>query len=366
MKKLILTVKNVLLLFFIVILGIVAYYTFMVGINDYNVKNVFYKSKSDIDYKVYLYDNKYFDDDFLPSGRTYISSLIDYIDVDFKYKLNFDNLVSGDYTYYINGTILADKASGNGNDAYWSKSYTLKAPEVIKYDKENGFDINTNIKIDYQKYNKLLNSFKNTYGLSIDGKFKVDFVIESNSSTDEIKSKMPVKTVASLIIPLTQKVIDLSIDLDNVDVTNSFSEKYKVNDNLHKTFCIIAGVILVIDLILVILLLKSIRKVYLSQTEYDKQLRKILGTYDGIIVNVDKIPSVSDMKVIQVSSFEELIDAHSEVRRPINFVELEKGKKSKFVLSSENMVWEYTLAFEEEKDKIEKKEKTKTKKKEKR
>ena len=243
MKRLILTVKNVFLLFLIVILGIVAYYTFMIGINDYSITNVFYKSKSDIDYKVYLYDNKYFEEEFLPKGRTYISSLINYIDVDFNYKLKFDNLVTGDYVYYIRGTILADKVSGNGENAYWSKTYVLKQPEVIKYDKKEGFDIKDNVKIDYQKYNKLLSSFKNAYGLSIDGKFKVEFVIESNNSTDEISQRMPVKTIASLNIPLTQKVIDLSIDLDNVDETNSFSEKIKINDNLHLAFCIVAGVL---------------------------------------------------------------------------------------------------------------------------
>ena len=357
MKKLIWTVKNVLLLFFIVILGIISYYTFMVGVNDYNIINVFYKSKSNIDYKVYLYDNKFFEEEYLPMGRTYISSLIDYIDVDFDYKLNFDNFVTGDYVYYVNGTIIADKVSGSGNGAYWSKSYVLKQPEVIKYDKENGFEIKDSLKIDYQKYNKLLSSFKNAYGLSIDGKFKVEFIIESNSVTDEIKQRMPIKSVASLNIPLTQKVIDLSIDLDNVDVTNSFSEMSKINDNLHLAFCIIAGIITLVDVILMFILLKNIRKIYLSQTEYDKQLSRILSTYDGIIVNVDKLPSVTGMKVISVSSFEELIDAHGEVRKPINFVEIEKGKKSKFILSSENMVWEYTLVSEEKKEKVKKKEK---------
>ena len=93
---------------------------------------------------------------------------------------------------------------------------------------------------------------------------------------------------------------------------------------------------------------------------------RILNTYDGIIVNVKELPKTSDMKVITVSEFEELIDAHSEVRKPINFVELEKGKKSKFVLTSENMVWEYTLMSEDAKEDKKEKVKSKTKKKEKR
>ena len=72
-------------------------------------------------------------------------------------------------------------------------------------------------------------------------------------------------------------------------------------------------------------------------------LRKILSSYDSIIVNVSNVPSLDDLKIIEVNSFNELIDAHSEVRMPINYCEEVENYKSVFVLVSNNIAWIYTL-----------------------
>ena len=66
-----------------------------------------------------------------------------------------------------------------------------------------------------------------------------------------------------------------------------------------------------------------------------------MTTYDSIIVNVKDKPNIEDYNVIEVESFEELIDAHSELRMPINFYEEEN--KSIFILLNENTAWTYTL-----------------------
>ena len=70
-------------------------------------------------------------------------------------------------------------------------------------------------------------------------------------------------------------------------------------------------------------------------------MKKILKVYDSILVEVETIPNLSKFDIISVKNFEELIDAHSEVRRPINFVYQKEGVK--FLLISEGMVWIYNL-----------------------
>ena len=144
-----------LILIIITVIGIISYYLISAGINSYIIKEVSYKEKSDIDYKVYLFDNNFFDAPYIEKGKTYISSLIDYIDIEMKYNLNFSELVSGKYIYYVNGTILANKPNSN-NDTYWNKTYTLVEPQIVEYDSNKGFDFITNIKVDYQKYNNIL------------------------------------------------------------------------------------------------------------------------------------------------------------------------------------------------------------------
>ena len=61
---------------------------------------------------------------------------------------------------------------------------------------------------------------------------------------------------------------------------------------------------------------------------------------------------MNDLKVIEVNTFSELIDAHSEVRMPINYYEEVADCKSVFVLVSTNMAWVYTLINHEYEKKL--------------
>ena len=54
--------------------------------SNYSQDVVNYVENSSIDYKVYLKKNNYFDTPFLEKNKVYITSLIDYIDIDFSYK----------------------------------------------------------------------------------------------------------------------------------------------------------------------------------------------------------------------------------------------------------------------------------------
>jgi hypothetical protein len=78
-----------------------------------------------------------------------------------------------------------------------------------------------------------------------------------------------------------------------------------------------------------------------NDNKYYTELKKILSTYDGIIVNVSSLPDLDKFNVIKVRSFEELLDAHSEVRLPINYYP--QKHKATFILVNDTMLWMYTL-----------------------
>lgn len=335
--------KYLLLSIIIIVIGIVSYYFIMMGLNSFSSKSVSYTGKSNVDYKVYLFKNNFFEQPYLEKDKTYISSLIDYIDIDFNYNLSFDNMVYGSYTYYVNGTIAAKKPQSETGSSYWSKTYTLKGPETINYDKDKGFSFNTNVKVDYQKYNELLKDFKKEYGLSFDGIFKVELVIKSVNETDILSDDIVVESFSQLNIPLTQQAIDLSIDLSNNDDNKTVVEKVRIRDFTHTMFTIIGILLLIVDVFLIYILFRAVRLIYIRQSQYYKKLKKILTTYDSIIVNVSNYPDLSDLNVIEVNSFSELVDAHSEVRMPINYYEFVHNYKSEFILIGQGIAWVYTL-----------------------
>lgn len=343
--------KYIFYLFIAIVFSLFSLYYFKMGLKNTYQEEVSYKSSSNVSYKVYLLENDYFDEPYLGMNRTYISSLINYIDINFNYNLNFSNFVSGKYTYYIKGIIAADKVKDD-DSSYWSKSYILKEPVTISYDNQNSFNIDTNAKVDYQKYNSLLNEFRKDYGISFDGTFKVQLVIESESNATNIKESIPVDSLIEVRVPLTQQVIDLSIDLSNNDNEGEVSETIVNNTSSNYVFLGLGILFMSVTLCLLWLIFRYIIFIYLSKSEYSKTLKKILSTYDSVIVNVSNLPNLNDLKVIEVNTFSELIDAHSEVRMPINYYEEVADCKSVFVLVSTNMAWVYTLINHEYEKKL--------------
>lgn len=343
--------KYIFYLFIAIVFSLFSLYYFKMGLKNTYQEEVSYKSSSNVSYKVYLLENDYFDEPYLGMNRTYISSLINYIDINFNYNLNFSNFVSGKYTYYIKGIIAADKVKDD-DSSYWSKSYILKEPVTISYDNQNSFNIDTNVKVDYQKYNSLLNEFRKDYGISFDGAFKVQLVIESESNATNIKESIPVDSLIEVRVPLTQQVIDLSIDLSNNDNEGEVSETIVNNTSSNYVFLGLGILFMSVTLCLLWLIFRYIIFIYLSKSEYSKTLKKILSTYDSVIVNVSNLPNLNDLKVIEVNTFSELIDAHSEVRMPINYYEEVADCKSVFVLVSTNMAWVYTLINHEYEKKL--------------
>ena len=273
--------RFVLLVFITIVFGLFSYYYLMMGLNNKYEEVISYNSSSNVLYKVYLFENDYFDEPYLGMNRTYISSLINYIDIDFNYNLNFSNFVSGEYTYYVRGTIAADKIKED-DGSYWSKSYVLTEPVTLYYDNQNSFNVSTNVKIDYQKYNSLLNEFKKDYGISFNGVFRVELIVNSESKTDNIDKEIPVESLVEVKIPLTQQVIDLSIDLSNNDMENYVSEMVVDNNRAHYVFLSLAILFIFVTLCLIWILFRDIRVFYLSKSQYSKTLKKILSTYDSI------------------------------------------------------------------------------------
>ena len=109
---------------------------------------------------------------------------------------------------------------------------------------------------------------------------------------------------------------------------------------LRINICIF-GIIYIIAAVVCFMLFLYFTKRRNDQHKYHSTLKKILSTYDAIIVNVKTLPDLAKYQVINVSSFEELLDAHSEVRMPINFF---KGvDRSYFILLSENTAWQYVM-----------------------
>lgn len=346
------------MIFSIIILSLCSYFYINMGLNNKKKIVLEYQGSSDINYKVYLKENNFFNEEYLGMDRTYIASLIDYLDVIFTYNLKYSEIVSGEYKYYIKATIYADKDASSKTN-YWSKSYILTEPEIIRFEDASDFNVTSRAVVDYQKYSDLLKEFRKEYGLSINGFLKLELVVESDSKSELMERNARVNSSAELTIPLTEQAIELSIDTENNINSGSVMEEVLLEDIKFKIFLGLGIIFGILSILLFGIFIYDLMMVFKGKSKYIKELKKILSTYDSIIVNAVNMPDFNKYKVIYVNSFNELIDAHSEVRMPINYIEEKPGCRSVFALINGDIAWVYILVEENYRKQEERKKKGK-------
>ena len=65
-----------------------------------------YNETGDIDYKVYLKDNSFYSDKYLGKDMQYVASLIDRININYKFDMKTDNNLNFNYKYNIKADLL--------------------------------------------------------------------------------------------------------------------------------------------------------------------------------------------------------------------------------------------------------------------
>ena len=126
-------------------------YNIVEGLCPKQKKNLYYSYKNygSTDYKVYLKENNFFEEKFLPKGRQYTTELIDYIDINFNYLYSGSKLTDIEYEYNISGEIIGEYESNTDSKSeIWNKKYViLENQKGKKYD-SIFFDVNKPLKLD--------------------------------------------------------------------------------------------------------------------------------------------------------------------------------------------------------------------------
>ena len=330
---------NQLFVIFFSFLFIVGMALIILGNNNYKTTKLKYKENNSIKYNVYLKPNDFFETPYLGEDRTYIASLIDYVDVKFHYDMKYDKDLKGTYKYQYVALVRANKKDTKGY--YWQKEYNLTDENTLDILK-NHVTINDNIKIDYKTYNNILNKFKKEYDLNTDGELKVIMKITNDAKLKDTKHPIEINSELSLTIPLLEQAIEVSIDKEADSNEKVLVFREKDNDIIYLLLKISGVVVSIFSLTDIILLIKS-NKLYNQKHKYDVTLQKILKNYDSIIANASNLPNMDGMKRIEINKFEELLDVYNEVRMPINFYQKNNGTESDFIIINDNIVWIYKL-----------------------
>lgn len=338
---------NVVIIF---ILFVVALISFVVSLKVETKSNITYKQTSNLDYKVYLKENDYYKQPYLGRNMQYIASLIDYIDVDFNYNFSANARLNYTYAYYVKADVLVADGEDESKVIY-STTDKIKDTKLENKTNSDSFEINENVKIDYQKYNDMIKAFKSSYGISANSKLTLTLCMEVRDEKGSIIKSMNADNM-KVTIPLTEQMVNVSLDYKEVNNSNNVA----VHNNLvvsNKVTIILSVISLLLMFIAIVKLVLFFIKTRTKKTIYDITVSRILREYDRVIVNSKNPIELTD-EIVDVNSFNELLDVRDNLEKPIIYNEIHKGQKSLFVVKGDGVTYRYIIKLvdlEEEKNK---------------
>ena len=214
------TILNYILIIIVVfILSCAFFLLYYTKSKDYYIS---YKEKSNIDYKVYLKKNSFFEEKYLDDGNRFIASLIDYINANFEYEIDMSEK---DINYQYSYRVVAD-VSVNENKSLkplYSTSKELLSVEDLESNGKSNVKISENLTINYNEFNDLIKEFVMVYDLNnVNSTLTINMYIKVKGTCEKYSESADKEANISLVIPLTTKTVE-------IDIKNNLVES---NDNI--------------------------------------------------------------------------------------------------------------------------------------
>ena len=311
------------------------------GLETKTYTNIYYSERSNLDYRVYLKENPYFTEPFLGKGRQYIANLIDYVDIDFNYNFNASDFIDYNYRYMIKADLTVHEKN-DASKVLYKKSDILIPEKTMNYTNSNSFMIRENVKIDYGQYNNIVASFKKDYSLALESDLKITLYVFMNGTYEKIEQPLSSSQTMMLSMPLTEQTINIGMNYKEVN-DNNIVEEVSIVETTNKIYFALFGISLIIALIITVKTVRFINKIRVKGTEYDRILSRILKDYEGVVARVKKVPDFSNNTLVELETFDEILDISERLDKPILFIEMHKRQKSWFLVVNDSEIYKYVL-----------------------
>ena len=321
-----------------IILGIVF---ILLGINNTTQHQFAFTEKSSLDFEVCYIENEFFDDECLPKNRTYVAGLIDVINANFTYDFNGSDLFNFVYTYSIIAQVIAHER-GQPNSILFEKEEELKTERVVVENDSMGFKIDEDIKIDYTRFNGFINDFKSEHALLFDSKLIVTLHVNVEGNHPDIAEEIHANSNITMEIPLSEQTLDVVMSYQDINNEEKFHSESK-NAVLDIIYYVAAGIYFLLAIGILVKFIKFLKRISGSKSPYERRLERIMREYELIIVNTKLMPDVlTGSKIYEITSFEELLDAHSVLQKPIMHTKIH-NEKSCFIITNGNETYRYIM-----------------------
>ena len=314
-----------------IILFVIAAFFFWNQSQKIVIKNeIPYEEKGTTNYKVYLDKNDYYDKEYLDEGMQYISSIIDYVEIDFNYTASYADVQDYDaYKSIVANIVVTD--SDDNNKVIYTKKEKIKEEKMSLDD----LSIEDTLKLDYKKYNNLVNAMKTKYGISANCNLEIAYNIVYSSKNQEINEAKKL----SVNIPLSKQMITIQ---KGETINNNGLYTIQDRNSIYNSIMIFFAILMILftGCDIIILIMRITNKIN-KQSKYDRFLSKALKEYDSYITQTKDESFLPDKPVIKVNSFKELLDVRNNIDKTIIYTKLSEDA-SKFEIIDE-VIYEYIV-----------------------
>jgi Ca2+/Na+ antiporter len=300
-----------------------------------------YSYNSNINYKVYLKENKFFTSNYLGMNTQYISALIDYIEFNPRFNLKSDKDLNYTYTYQIVATAKGTYENSEGKSIdVWTKDYNI-LPQAEKTVTGKDISINETVKIKYDTYNDVLLDFRKQFGISINAEVDLALKVVVNAvDPSNSKIKFNENQDLTLVIPLLNATSVFKTNYSS-EGTKTIYEEAEDSSDFNLISFIFGIVLLLISIYLLMISIKQLLSVT-KKSEYVLEFNKILKEYSDIIAEAENIPDLSTYDIIVIKRFVDLVDIEEELHSPIICVEIRENE-SWFIILHDKTAYRYIL-----------------------
>ena len=282
---------------------------------------------------VHLKENPFYEKRIDQAEKYFAANAIDYYDISFSYQLHSIKKTTFNYKTKLKATLLGNIDENTHQEKeVWKRTFLLHEMSS-QISSKDSFELKEQTFIDYSYYQQLVESFEQTYSLTMNTTLKIDFEIEW---TDKDKNKT-YQDVVTVTIPITDDITSVlksykeHSNLGKITVQN----KDKFLLLLGESFCLL-GVIF--------LFLQFFFKRHLTPVQiYKKTLRDTFREYKDILVVISQRSDISELKVIFLSNLSDLFQIAVQENKMILYYEPLDKQESYFYLIIENYVYIYHL-----------------------
>ncbi len=316
----------------LILLFIVLCIMFFFKAVDYHLGgSVSYSEYASNNYKVCnddvtVYDGK----SCLDRDLEYDAEKVNTINTTFNYEILYNRNYNFNTSYYVVSKLKIYDKYDSSKIRYTTDNTLVSSTKINKYDRNINFSVDA--VVDFKNYKKIVENYKNENDNYANALVEVALYLQDGDVS---------RKVSYITIPLTEETF--VITSSNLSNSNQVVVSNKKDMTIDPFYMFVAIICLFMDILLFTYLINFIYLVKNIDNKYNTNLKKILKDYDSIIVNATSSYVISsNSKVIEVESFEELLDARNSLEKPIVFEKV-NDIKCRFYLEDGNTVYVFKM-----------------------